>query len=475
MKQRKKLLCLLLVLLLAVSLAPAAFAEFIFSGDEQNISGEYDSTVFLAGENPNSAADVKGILFEAGNTVTSAGFSEYAFVAGNTVSFAGENSGDAFVGGNAVSFSGSCGRDLAIAGNSVDIRGSVGRDLLAGGRSVSISGHVGGDVTLAAEEIRITDDAEIEGILRYNSSAKISAPTDLLAGAVVYEDNQDSQGLQSILGTQDASGTQNATDAQDAQDGQDAQDAQDAQDTQDAQNSSGDSGANAPAVEAPKPKSSPVLVKLKSTVFKLIGLLLIAYFFLWLTPLWEKVDADYKPFGTFAKAFGIGLAVLAALPLASIILFVSGVGVRPALVLIFVVVAALIAAPVFLGFFLGVLLWRKALKKDRNYWAELAIGLVCWAILAAVPGIRVAVKMVAGCLGVGVLAKLKSTVFKLIGLLLIAYFFLWLTPLWEKVDADYDGQNLKTRRIAKLPGGLRPGAFLYCGSCAWVRRAAALP
>ena len=392
MKQRKKLLCLLLVLLLAASLAPAAFAEFIFSGDEQNIIGEYDSTVFLAGENPNSAADVKGILFEAGNTVTSAGFSEYAFVAGNTVSFTGENSGDAFVGGNAVSFSGSCGRDLAIAGNSVDIRGSVGRDLLAGGRSVSISGHVGGDVTLAAEEIRISDNAEIEGILRYNSSAKISAPADLLAAAVVYEDNQGSQDIQSILGTQDAPAAQ------------DAQDVQDTQDAQDAQNSSEDSGANVPAPEAPKPKSSPVLAKLKSTVFKLIGLLLIAYFFLWLTPLWEKVDADYtgKPFGTFAKAFGIGLAVLAALPLASIILFVSGVGVRPALVLIFVVVAALIAAPVFLGFFLGVLLWRKALKKDRNYWAELAIGLVCWAILAAVPGIRVAVKMVAGCLGVGV-------------------------------------------------------------------------
>lgn len=392
MKQRKKLLCLLLVLLLAASLAPAAFAEFIFSGDEQNIIGEYDSTVFLAGENPNSAADVKGILFEAGNTVTSAGFSEYAFVAGNTVSFTGENSGDAFVGGNAVSFSGSCGRDLAIAGNSVDIRGSVGRDLLAGGRSVSISGHVGGDVTLAAEEIRISDNAEIEGILRYNSSAKISAPADLLAAAVVYEDNQGSQDIQSILGTQDAPAAQ------------DAQDAQNVQDTQDAQNSSEDSGANVPAPEAPKPKSSPVLAKLKSTVFKLIGLLLIAYFFLWLTPLWEKVDADYtgKPFGTYAKAFGIGLAVLAALPLASIILFVSGVGVRPALVLIFVVVAALIAAPVFLGFFLGVLLWRKALKKERNYWAELAIGLVCWAILAAVPGIRVAVKMVAGCLGVGV-------------------------------------------------------------------------
>ena len=388
MKQRKKLLCLVLVLLLAVSLAPAAFAEFIFSGDEQNISGEYDSTVFLAGENPSSAADVKGILFEAGNSVTTAGFSEYAFVAGNTVSFSGENSGDAFVGGNAVSFSGSCGRDLAIAGNSVDIRGSVGRDLMAGGRSVTISGKVGGDVTLAAEEIRITDDAEIEGTLRYNSSAKISAPAGLLADAVVYEDNQGGQDIQSILGTQDTPS------------------AQDAQNGQDTQNSSEGASTPAPAVEAPKQKTAPVLAKLKSAAFKLIGLLLIAYFFLWLTPLWEKVDADYtgKPFGKYAKAFGIGLAILAALPLASIILFVSGIGVRPAFVLIFVVVAALIAAPVFLGFFLGVLLWRKALKKNRNYWAELAIGLVCWAILAAIPGIRVAVKMVSGCLGVGVLA-----------------------------------------------------------------------
>lgn len=387
MKRTRKLLCLLLILLLAVSLAPAAFAEFIFSGDQQNISGEYDSTVFLAGESPNSAADVKGILFEAGNTVSTSGSSEYAFVAGNTVTFSGENSRDAFVGGNVISFTGVCGRDLAVAGNSVDISGTVGRDLMAGGRRVSITGRVEGDLTLAAEEIQIADDAQIEGRLRYNSSAKISAPADLLAQADVYEDSQNTQ---SIPGIPAIPGIQTTQDAQDTQDG------------------SEDVSVTITVDETPKPKTSPVVAKVKSAVFTFIGLLLIAYFFLWLTPLWEKVDADYtgKPFGTFAKAFGIGLAVLAALPLATIILMVSGIGLRPAFVLLFVVIAVLIAAPVFLGFFLGVLLWRKALKKNQNYWAELAVGLVCWMIVSSIPGIRFLARMIAGCLGLGVLTRM---------------------------------------------------------------------
>ena len=158
----------------------------------------------------------------------------------------------------------------------------------------------------------------------------------------------------------------------------------------------------------PEKKTSTFLSKLKSRAFTFVGLLLIAYFFLWLTPLFEKVDAKYtgKSFGTYAKAFGIGLAVLAALPLASIILMVSGIGTRPAFVLILVVIAVLLAAPIFLGFFLGSLLWRKALKKDRNYWAELPIGLLLWAILISVPRVGFLVKLITGCLGVGVVTLL---------------------------------------------------------------------
>ncbi len=355
MKTYRSLACLLLVLLLTLSLAPAAFAEVVFSEETQSLSGEIDATAFLAGASPVSTADVKGILFEAGNTVSVGGSSEYAFVAGNMVSLSGSILRDAFVAGNSLSISGDCARDLLAAGETLDFRGTVGRDLTAGGRSVVISGHVGGDVLLSAEQITVTDDAEIEGTLHYNASAAISAPAEILSRAEVYAETHEDNGE-----------------------------------------------------AAAQPKSPSILSIARSCLFRFAGLLLIAYFLLWVTPLWEKLDADYtgKSFGNYAKTAGIGFAVLAGLPLASIILMITGVGLRAAFVLLPIYMAALLAAPVFLGFFVGALLWRKALKKTRNYWAELAIGLLVWAVLAAVPYVSAVLKLVSIVLGLGVFTRL---------------------------------------------------------------------
>ena len=358
MKMRKLTVCLLLVLLLTLSLAPAVFADVVFSGDDDNLSGEYDATVFLAGANPTSSADVKGILFEAGNTVNTNGSSEYAFVAGNMVTVAGQVEKEAFIGGSNVSFAGDCGRDLLAAGNMLTISGHVGRDLAAYGSNVIISGEIGGNVNLAAEEIVITDSAKIGGTLRYNESAKITAPAAILSGAETYADTTDN------------------------------------------------SSANASTEE--KSASSSPLSGLKSKLFRCVGLLLIAYFLLWLTPLWEKVDERYtgKDFGTYAAAFGIGFAVLAAVPIASIILMITGVGLRPAFVLLLVYAAAMLASPIFLGFFLGSLLWRAALKKQKNYWAELPIGLLIYTVLKLIPYVSFAAGLVAVPLGLGVIARM---------------------------------------------------------------------
>ena len=358
MKLQKRLACLLLVLLLTLSLAPAAFAQVVFSGEEQGLDGEIDATAFLAGANPVNSADVKGILFEAGNTVSAGGSSEYAFVAGNVVTVSGSILRDAFVGGKSVSFTGDCARDLLAAAETLDIRGTVGRDLAAGGKIVVISGKVGGDVYLSAEQITVTDGAEIGGTLRYNSNAKISAPDEVLARAAAYEDKQ--------------------------------------------------AGGDEIAQVQSQPKSPSILSRVKSFLFRFAGLLLIAYLLLWLTPLWEKLDADYtgKSFGTYAKTGGIGFAVLAGLPLAAIILMITVVGLRAAFVLLMLYTAVLIAAPVCLGFFLGVLLWRKALKKARNYWAELALGLLLWSVLAVIPYVSAVLKLVSIVLGLGVFTRL---------------------------------------------------------------------
>ena len=120
------------------------------------------------------------------------------------------------------------------------------------------------------------------------------------------------------------------------------------------------------------------------------------------------MDRKYygAPFGRYAKAFGIGFAVLAGVPLAAILLFISNVGVRLALIVLFLYAAAIIAAPVFLGFFLGALLWRGAMKKAPCYYAELAIGILVWRVAASVPGLSFVAGLVSVPLGLGVVTLL---------------------------------------------------------------------
>ena len=66
MKTSRLSACLLLTLLLLCCLMPAAFAEVVFSSEEGSLTGTYDATVFQAGQDATSNAEVKGILFMAG-------------------------------------------------------------------------------------------------------------------------------------------------------------------------------------------------------------------------------------------------------------------------------------------------------------------------------------------------------------------------------------------------------------------------
>lgn len=354
MKKLRLLSCILLILVLVFTLIPAAYAEVELADGDSALSGEHDATVLLAGNNPVSNADVRGILFAAGNTVSAGGSGEYVFLAGNTVALNGSCARDAFVAGNNVGVSGSVGRDLIIAGSNVTVDGEIGRDVYAGGQTVYIGGKIGGNVVLDADEIQISDSAEIKGTLRYNSSAKITAPAGIINAASTFENEH---------------------------------------------------------VDTPTPvetaKPSP-FAKVKSLVFGFLGLVLIAYALLWLTPLWEKLDADYTgaDFGKYAASFGIGFAVLAGLPLASILLMITGIGLRAAFILLLLYAAAIIAAPVFFSFFLGVLIWRKLFKQAKSYWAELPIGLLVWRLLTLIPGVKVAVGLVVVPLGLGVLTRL---------------------------------------------------------------------
>lgn len=275
--------------------------------------------------------------------------------AGYEVTLGGTAENDAFLAGYSISVSGTAQRDVFAAGQSITVNGTVGRDLYAAANTVTITGSVGGDVYVSAENVVIGDGAKIGGRLHCNASALRSVPDGIADSAELYDEPE-----------------------------------------------SGDVNVN---ITVSEPSIGSIVLR-KALSFA--SALLLAFVLLWLTPLWETVDRKYygAPFGRYAKAFGIGFAVLAGVPLAAILLFISNVGMRLALIVLFLYAAAIIAAPVFLGFFLGALLWRGAMKKEPCYYAELAIGILVWRVVASVPGLSFAVGLVSVPLGLGVVTLL---------------------------------------------------------------------
>ena len=347
----KKLVSLFLSLLLATALAVPACAAFEDVFADGSADGTRDGSLFLSGETVQSSAAVNGVLLAAGRTVGVNGTGAYVMAAGYEVTLGGTAENDAFLAGYSISVNGAAQRDVFAAGQSITVDGTVGRDLYAAANTVTITGSVGGDVYVSAENVIIGDGAKIGGRLHCNASALRSVPDDIADSAELYDDP-----------------------------------------------ASGDVNVN---ITVSEPSIGSIVLR-KALSFA--GVLLLAYVLLWLTPLWETVDRKYygAPFGRYAKAFSIGFAVLAGVPLAAILLFISNVGVRLALIVLFLYAAAIIAAPVFLGFFL----WRGAMKKEPCYYAELAIGILVWRIAASVPGLSFAVGLVSVPLGLGVVTLL---------------------------------------------------------------------
>ena len=351
MKKIGFVLALILTLAMLTAMTGPAFADASGAGfAEGSAAGRYDGSLFTAGGSVDSSAEVKGVQFAAGSDVQVQGSCEYLMAAGNQLIFSGDAENDAFAAGNNVYIYGNVGRDLFAAGSTVEIRGSVERSAYIAAGSVVIDGSIGGDLYLSADKVVISDSAKIGGTVHYGSNTQMSAPKSVLSAAEVYEEAQTSS--------------------------------------------------------APVHKSAGS--KVLGVVLSYLGAAAVAFVLLWLTPIWEKLDSKYygASFGDYARAFGIGFAVLTGLPVAAVLLMITRIGLRLAFVLLLVYAAAIVASPVFLSFFAGMLIWRRALKKAPCYFAELPIGLLAWRILYCVPGLSFIVGFVAVPLGLGVLTLL---------------------------------------------------------------------
>lgn len=360
MKKTTAWILVLTMLFAWVVLSVPALAETV---TDDYAEGDVDASVFLAGQNTENNAHIQGLLCSAGYKVNSTGVSEYLIAAGYDIAVGGAAVKDAVLAGCNIEISGNIGRDVYAFGKNISISGTIGRNAKLAADSVSINGTVLGDLDITAGTILISENAVISGKLRYNSDADIVAPETTLQDAEIFESD--------VTDTEFFEEQPSATDL--------------------------------------------LLDAIKGIVFSYVGVLAVAMLLLWLTPLWETVDKKYEnaSFGKYAAAFGIGFAVLVALPLASVILMVTGFGLRLGFTLLMLYLAAMAVSPVFLSYILGKLLWRKAFKKAVNYPAELAIGVLAWRILASVPLLSFLVGFISLPFGIGVfvllLGKKKTT------------------------------------------------------------------
>lgn len=354
-KTVKRIAALALALMLVMTPGAAAFAD---GGELDNSSGIYNGSRFISGQNVLDDGQIDGILAASGYDVQLDGSNQYTCGAGYNVRAMGVTANDAFLAGYNVNIGGSFGRDVYAAGYNVSVDGNatIGRDVYLAGNSVNVGAQIGGDVYIAADKISIPAHAAIAGKIYAPKTAEVTADKDVLDKIEWYESESSAQ-LHSI-----SEAVQTAT----------------------------------------------VMNRLGAWFVALLGLVAVALVLLWLTPLWEHVDAAYygAPFDKFARTFGIGVAVLVGVPVAAILLMITRVGARLALVLLFVYGAAIAVAPVFLGFVLGALFWRAALKKAPRYLVELPLGMLICRVASAIPGLSFAVSLVTIPLGLGMMTKM---------------------------------------------------------------------
>jgi cytoskeletal protein CcmA (bactofilin family) len=142
-------------------------------------AGSADKDLLIAGGTALVSGPVSGDLFIAGGNVTVLGqVSGDARIAGGNIIVSGNILGDAVVGGGQVVLSGkSVGGDVLIAGGTVRIDSEVKGSVRIAGGEIYINGPVAGDVYVKGKNLTLGPNADIKGNLKYEALKSLTTET----------------------------------------------------------------------------------------------------------------------------------------------------------------------------------------------------------------------------------------------------------------------------------------------------------
>lgn len=333
----------------------AKAADYKISQDSSVTIGKNEQVknIYAAGNSVTSDAAVGGDLVAAGGTVTVNGsVAQSLLAAGGNLNIAGPINQNARIAGGTIIVSSTVGQDLNIAGGSINITNSstTTGDLLATGGTITLDGIVngsskisGGDVVINGtingnadiygQTIKIGDKAVIKGKLHYWSDKEITIPSSAQVGSVEFTRQERTRGTANLAGFL-------------------------------------------------------TVTKLLSLLGTILLLLALRYLFPELTKQVDnKVYADSR--NTILAQLGIGLLILVATPIILLMLAVSVIGLKIALVLGLAYALFLAITSAYSPLLIGSGIMRLAKKFDQHdlNWVTILIGVIVAAILSLIPGL----------------------------------------------------------------------------------------
>jgi cytoskeletal protein CcmA (bactofilin family) len=297
------------------------------------------------------------------------------FFGGNTININGEVKGDIIGGGGSFTLNGVAGDDVRVWCGSITINGKIEKSLTAFGGNVVLTKNsvVKRDVLIGCDEANIS--GEIFGELRASSgniqlTGSIGKKADLKAGAIIISPSAKITGNLKYRAKK-----------VDIKEG---------------------AVIEGKIEKLPYKKKKSKWFSWKFYTFKLIfmigaiivGLILIKFFpKLTLTTI-EQVRSYWK-------SFGIGFIVLICLPVASVIVAITIIGIPVALILLFFYFLFLYIGKILVSLAVGAKILKS--RENASLWA-LALGMFIFTVLYNIPYIGWIIKLITIILGLGALS-----------------------------------------------------------------------
>lgn len=338
-----KLKLLLILLLFVVTPVFAASDDLLIANDTVTVEEEKAGTAFMLGNDVTAKGTVDGISFIAGNNVNVENKSDYLFSAGNTVKLENASFKDGFLAGTTVELSDSfVERDVYAAGSTVRLSSTIGRNANIAGSTVVVTGTVNGDLTIAASTIEIKDGAEVKGTLYYSEDASITiSPNAIINKKVAKEINK--------LTIFDSF------------------------------------------------KS-----RLFGNLFSFANMLVVGLLLLLLVPkLFEKISGYGKE--SILSNLGIGLLSLIAIPITTIILLITIVGLSSSLLLLACYIILVYLSTLFASYYIGNILLS---NKIKSKFLILVISLLGVYLLKLIPFVNILTSICVLGIGLGLIIRI---------------------------------------------------------------------